>query len=77
MPNNITIIIPTFERSEYIKKSLSYWNLFPVNIIILDGSKVPSLEVSDLSLNIQYYHLPISIYKRLERCLHRKLRWTC
>jgi glycosyltransferase domain-containing protein len=66
MSNIITIIIPTFERSQYIKKSLSYWNLFPVNLIILDGSKVPSLEFSNLSSNIQYYHLPISIYKRFE-----------
>jgi len=66
MSNLVTIIIPTFERGEILKKSLKYWKIFPINIIILDGSKTPSIETDYLAPNIQYFHLPISIYKRVE-----------
>lgn len=63
----ITIIIPTYERSRYLKRALSYWLAYPVNIIVVDGSESPSIDIS-LFKNYRYLtycHMPVSIEKRL------------
>ena len=36
----ITIIIPTYKRSEYLFKNLKFWESFNTNIIVLDGSNI-------------------------------------
>ncbi|CAN6134433.1 Glycosyltransferase domain [Methylophilaceae bacterium] len=66
MVNRITIIIPTYERPQFIKRALYYWSAYPVNVIVIDGSRAPSVNADDfiLPINVQYYHLPISIEER-------------
>ena len=67
MKHSISIIIPTYNRPELIKKSLCYWSIYPISIIVLDGSQIASMNEQELSLyeNVQYYHLPISLQERL------------
>ena len=38
---DITILIPTYKRNKYLFKNLSFWENYNVNIIILDGGKIP------------------------------------
>lgn len=38
---DITILIPTYKRNNYLFKNLSFWENYRINIIILDGGKVP------------------------------------
>lgn len=54
-------------RTKYLINSLHYWSEYPVDIIVIDGSKEPSLSGETLSLfaGIQYFHLPVSVEKRL------------
>ncbi len=62
----ITIVIPTYERKELLKRSLFFWSRYPVRVLVLDGSRVPSLRASDLEdfANVEYHHLPMSLEKR-------------
>lgn len=66
MSSRITIIIPTFERPEFLRRSLDYWSVYPVNVIVIDGSIAPALAIDRFLLptNVQYYHLPISLEER-------------
>ncbi len=67
MNNLISIIIPTYNRTKYLTRALHYWSAYPVDIIVVDGSKKPSMssELFHLFGSVQYYHLPISVEKRL------------
>ena len=67
MNNEITIIIPTYERQTYIRRSLEFWSIYPVNVIVVDGSTTPSVGENLISnfKNIEYFHLPISPEKRI------------
>ena len=67
MKNHISIIIPTYERPGYLKKALEYWSIYPVDLIIVDGSSrlLIEKEIISLYINTQYYNLPISVEKRL------------
>ena len=63
----ITIIIPTYERSKYLRRALIYWLRYPVNIIVIDGSESPSIELSEFEMhfNLAYFHMPVSLEERL------------
>ena len=66
-PSMFTLIIPSYERPEYIKRLTKYWSEFNINVHILDGSKdsiSKSLNLPKSKL-IKYHHLPTSIEKRL------------
>ena len=67
MNNEITIIIPTYERKTYINRALEYWSIYPVNVIVVDGSANPSVEKNliDSFENVEYFHMPISPEKRI------------
>lgn len=66
-PRNLTIVIPTYNRSEYIKRSIRFWNGKEVNVLILDGSKNSILEFEDVIIpeNITYIHSETSLANRL------------
>jgi len=67
MNNKITVIIPTYERRRYIARSLAFWSIYPVDLLIVDGSGSPSVEpkVYEAYENCKYFHLPISPEKRV------------
>jgi len=64
---NLTIVLPTYERQDYLIRFLNYWSDKQVQIIVMDGSK-RSLHydiIKNLSKNIKYLHLPKSYYERM------------
>jgi glycosyltransferase domain-containing protein len=55
---NLTLVMPTYNRDKYAKRSINFWSGTKVNLIVLDGSVNP-LELdftSKLSPNIKYMH---------------------
>lgn len=67
--NDLTIVIPSYERQPFIKRQVNFWSKFKAKIIILDGSKTPISEYlsnKKLKKNITYFHLPISIEERFK-----------
>ena len=63
----LTIIIPTFQREDYIKRCMLYWSGKSVNVIIIDGSKcsVNKNFINSLQNNITYLYNPVSYFKRI------------
>lgn len=67
MNNSLTIFIPTFNRSRYLKNLLNYYKYFKFEkyLLILDGSPSPSLDCNEKK-NLNYHHLPeLSAMERL------------
>jgi hypothetical protein len=65
--SNLTIVILTYNRPEYIKRAMRYWNNVGPIIVILDGSEAPISEniLLKLDANIHYTHKPISLLERI------------
>lgn len=66
---NLTIVIPTLNRQEFMMRQIAYWKNSGVTMIILDGSNTPvdielykQLESDD---NINYIYNNSSLTKRL------------
>jgi glycosyltransferase domain-containing protein len=70
--DDITIVIPSYERPKYLERSLAYWNLFSIKVIVLDGSESPLDKdfLSSLNSKVEYYHLPVSFEERLQIGMH-------
>lgn len=64
---DITIIIPTYGRPDRIRRAVVYWQDYPVQIIILDGSPNPFVleNTVTVSKNITYLHILSSFEERL------------
>ncbi len=61
----LTILIITYNRHKYLKRTLRYWSKYNVKVLILDGS---SKEFEDPCLNfenIKYIYDPRSLYDRI------------
>jgi glycosyltransferase domain-containing protein len=54
--NNLTLLMPTFNRQRYAKRAIDFWSNTDVNLIVLDGSPNPieSEFTSKLSKQINY-----------------------
>jgi glycosyltransferase domain-containing protein len=66
---SITVVIPSYQRAEALKRSIRFWSLFPIKLIILDGSINPSLsksEIDDLPIQFRYLHNQSSFGGRLK-----------
>ncbi len=67
---NLTVIIPSYGRQNYILRQIVYWVNTSAKILIIDGSKYPlDKEVIDelcLYENINYIHEQKSIHERLK-----------
>jgi len=63
----LTIIIPSFERSSFLKRTLKYWSNFKVKIIAVDGSNnsLDKTFLSNLPKNIKYINNKSGFYTRL------------
>lgn len=69
----VTIVIPTYERQDFILRQLLYWHGSGVQLLILDGSDA-SLPESVLNVlnnwgDVRYLHLPMSIETRLQHAI--------
>ena len=51
---DLTILIPTYKRNQYLLKNLSFWEDYSTNIIILDGGKKPIKFTSTIFNNQAY-----------------------
>jgi len=67
--SKLSIVIPTFNRPEYVMRSIRYWSDYDVTVHVLDGSQVPIKDLSLLESNINYHHLPISLMERLYKSI--------
>lgn len=58
--DKITLIVPSFNRQEYLLNLVSYWKHAGIKIIIVDGcfNKISVMIINALAENITYYHLP-------------------
>lgn len=64
--NNFTLIIPTHNRHEYLRRSISYFKNLKAQVIYCDSSPNPYNKIT--SSNILYLHLPN--YSFAEKILH-------
>lgn len=59
MFNDVTIIIPTHNREEFLKRILSYYAPHDIKILVADSSqKRANVHVLALNPNIEYFHYP-------------------
>ena len=65
--NDLTIVIPTYERQQFLVRQIELWKDTNSKIVILDGSSVSWLKSykDQLPANFEYYHNPDTIEKRL------------
>ena len=68
MTYKITIIIPTYNRPDYVLRQIRILSGFPVLVHFLDGSEVAlnTDQLGNLPENIIYHHLPISMDARIK-----------
>ena len=64
--SNLTIIIPSYNRQDYVIRSIEYWSNFNAIVHIFDGSKDEiNYEIPGNCANVTYHHLPMSYAERL------------
>lgn len=61
---DITILIPTYKRNNFLFKNLRFWENYKINIIILDGGKKKQIKKN---LNILKIILNIYLLKILAK----------
>ena len=69
LPEKITVIIPTHERHQYLKRSLDYWGKTDIPSLVADSSL--DEYIGQIPKNINYYHYPQK--SRLSTSLATKL----
>ena len=64
---DLTIVIPTYERQQFLVRQIELWKDTNAKVVILDGSAVSWLETykKQLPTNFEYFHKPDTIEKRL------------
>ncbi|WP_031571359.1 TIGR00180 family glycosyltransferase [Rheinheimera texasensis] len=63
----LTIVIPTYNRPEFVLRNMRYWSGKGCTVIVMDGSLTPIAEsqLNGLAVNIQYVHSPVGLTERL------------
>ena len=58
--NELTIIIPTYNRPLELERAIEYWRDTPVNVHILDGSERPWFPLGPIESipTVNYHHIP-------------------
>lgn len=63
--SNLTIVIPSYNRQDYLMRQIDYWENYDAKILILDGTKLANHKLKNSKReNIRVIHLPESIEKR-------------
>lgn len=66
--SQLTVVIPTFCRPEYLKRNLDLLADHPIRVIVMDGSPSPSFELNgSQNGNVVYIHDPRSLSSRMRR----------
>ena len=65
----ITVIIPSYERQDFLLRQMAYWGGEAASVVIVDGSRESLsgdiLEALSTQPNIEYLHRPTDIASRL------------
>lgn len=68
--DKLTVVIPSFERQEYLLRAIAYWVDAPVKVVVVDGSSNPlsaeALEAIQSLNNILYIHDVSGMPSRLQ-----------
>ena len=64
--SRLTIIIPTFGRSIFVRRQIQFWSDLPVRVAIIDGSPEPISDLEQtLTGNISYVHMGSDFQSRM------------
>ena len=65
--SDLTLVIPSYERQAYLLRQIEFWSRYPVNVVILDGSKsgCKHSRIVNMPSQIKYRHMPVSLEERL------------
>ena len=76
---DLTLIIPVFDRPNYLKRQVAYWSKHEVQIVIMDGSttRASDLVLQELTPRMRYFHSKMGFNQRLvEASTHIKTLYT-
>ena len=62
--DDLTIVIPSFGRQEFLARQIAYWRGSRAHILILDGTQNP-MSLHDCPVNVDYRHTPIDFFQRM------------
>jgi len=63
--DKITIVIMSYNRHIYLKRTIKYWSNYNVKLLVLDGSDIKFDDPCLLFKNIKYIHNKSGYYNRL------------
>ena len=63
--DKLTIVIYTYNRHKYLKRTINYWSNYNVKLLILDGSTTKFEDLCLKTKNIKYVYDDTGLYKRL------------
>lgn len=65
--NDLTLVIPAYNRPAYLERQIDYWSGTGVQLCILDGSKspAPASLVQRMGSDVHYEYMPIGFNERL------------
>lgn len=67
---NLTIVIPSYERPDFILRQIAYWSGSGASLIVVDGSEKPLMLKTQKTIktlrNIVYLHSPVTVCERFE-----------
>ena len=65
--DKLTIVIPSYNRQEFLKRSLNFWSNYNTKVIAIDGSNnsLDKIFLNKLGDNIKYIHSRESFYNRI------------
>jgi glycosyltransferase domain-containing protein len=76
---DLTIVIPTYNREQTIRKSISYWDSLGVRVLVLDGSDLPIFQDGPLAPDsmISYFSFPrTSSEDEVKGSYYRRMRFA-
>ncbi|MCB1180118.1 MAG: TIGR00180 family glycosyltransferase, partial [Leptospiraceae bacterium] len=71
MSFSLSIVIPTYNRQNYVLRNMKFWSNKNVLVYVLDGSadSIEKNKLEGLGENINYFHLPITFPERVKKSL--------
>ena len=63
--DKLTIIIFTYNRHNFLKRTIKYWSNYNIKLVILDGSDTKLEDLYLKQQNIKYIHNTNVLYERL------------
>lgn len=62
---NLTLVIFTYNRPEFLKRTIKYWSNYNLKLLILDGSDIKLKDPCLKNKNVKYIFGPKDLYTRL------------